>query len=297
MNGASSAQDRRGFRSRDKQEAAPRGLAGVWAQTLATKGLTHPVMLAEWLEDPRRGVVTESDLELLRLRVEERLGPREVGARVGISSEAVRRRTRRAGLLLVAAHVDEAPAWRRARGAGASCEDVAAVSGVDPVVVRLALGGWPPVARWTDEQMVGAVRAWRSGQPVDAVARELGLTRDRLTRHVRSGLVRLSPDRLTRADVARRLGWRDNYLRVRLADGSLPPPDGDDGGPWWWDGTVEAWASLVLRWWCEECSPPHAFLASKGLAAHRTRVHGASQGSWGSEELLSGDGGNVFDEA
>lgn len=256
------------------QETPLGALADVWAQRLAARGLTHPSLRAEWLEDPRRGVVTESDLELLRLRVEERLGPLEVGARVGISSEAVRRRTRRAALLLVAAHVDDAPAWRQARDAGASDEDVAAVSGVDPVVVRLALDGWPAVARWTDEQMVGAVRAWRSGQPVDAVARELGLTRDRLTRHMRSGLVRLSPDRLTRANVARRLGWRDNYLRVRLADGSLPPPDGDDGGAWWWDGTVEVWASSVLRWWCEECSPPHAFFASKGLAAHRTRVHG-----------------------
>lgn len=184
---------------------------------------------------------------------------------------------RRAALLLVAAHVDETPAWRQACGAGTSVEDVAAVSGVDPVVVRLALDGWPHTPRWTDEQMVGAVRAWRSGQTLDAVAQELDLTRDRLTRHIRSGLVRLSPDRLTRATFARRFGWRDNYLRVRLSDGSLPPPDGDDRGPWWWADTVEAWASTTLASWCHLCTPPHAFFAPKGLAAHRTRVHSASQ--------------------
>lgn len=76
----------------DPPRTAPNALANVWARRLADRGLTHPSLRAEWLKDARRGVVTQSDFELLRLRVEDRLGPLEVGARAGISSEAVRRR-------------------------------------------------------------------------------------------------------------------------------------------------------------------------------------------------------------
>ena len=113
----------------DPPRTAPNALANVWARRLADRGLTHPSLRAEWLKDARRGVVTQSDFELLRLRVEDRLGPLEVGALAGISSEAVRRRMRRAALLLVAAHVDQAPAWRQARDAGASDEDPAPHTG------------------------------------------------------------------------------------------------------------------------------------------------------------------------
>lgn len=122
---------------------------------------------------------------------------------------------------------------------------IAALSGVLPEVVTLALDGWPPRGhRRTDEAaVISAYERWTAGEPLPAVAQTLGITPTRLRHDLATGSAALPP-RLSTADTSRRFGWDPSTGYRSYQVGLLPAPDGREGTrPWWWEHTIEGWAA------------------------------------------------------
>ena len=136
-------------------------------------------------------------------------------------------------------------AWARARTTGVPDGSIAALSGVLPEVVTLALDGWPPRGhRRTDEAaVISAYERWTAGEPLPAVAQTLGITPTRLRHDLATGSAALPP-RLSTADTSRRFGWDPSTGYRSYQVGLLPDPDGREGTrPWWWEHTIEGWAA------------------------------------------------------
>ncbi|MGW3548954.1 helix-turn-helix domain-containing protein [Janibacter hoylei] len=167
-------------------------------------------------------------------------------------------------------------AWARARTTGVPDGSIAALSGVLPEVVTLALDGWPPRrSRHSDEAaVISAYERWTAGEPLPAVARTLGITPTQLRRDLTRGSASL-PRRLTATDIARRFGWNPSTAHRSHQAGLLPPPDGnEDSGAWWWEHTIEGWAAHRDMHPCPACEV--IYPTSTGLRGHLTREHPGS---------------------
>ena len=167
-------------------------------------------------------------------------------------------------------------AWARARTTGVPDGSIAALSGVLPEVVTLALDGWPPrrIRRTDEAAVISAYERWTAGEPLPAVAQTLGITPTRLRHDLATGSA-APPPRLSTADISHRFGWDPSTGYRSYQVGLLPAPDGREGTrPWWWEHTIEGWAAHRDMHPCPACEV--IYPTSTGLRGHLTREHPGS---------------------
>lgn len=246
-------------------------LAPYWVTALDRAGLdaAAPAHATLWAQG-QRGAVPDQHLELfLRRAAGERLA--DLSRDSGEHHARVQQILRLTGVRLLAPHLEQIPAWRRAIDRGASYSLVGRAFDVPAALVQVALEGWPPPLRHSPEKMLAATQAWANGAGIPDVAAVLGVPPARLSADIHAGRVILGPPRWRSMDIARRLGWVSFVLSKRRKEGLLPQPDGFDRTPWWWASTIEQHVALSGWSWCTLCS--RAFIEVRGLRAHLTRCH------------------------
>lgn len=203
-----------------------RALAPVWQRELERAGLRGAALerLARvWLSS--RKPPSPERVDLVRRRVQG-VALSQLAREHEVAHSQVQGWLQHTGLQLLLPHLGDVASWARARTSGVTDGDVAALAGVAPELIALALDGWPEPVRTSTDQVEEAYRQWRAGAPRAQVAMALGIPRDRLLTEMRAGQVVLRPKRLWRRDLVARFGWTqanvDRYRRQEL----LPPPDG-----------------------------------------------------------------------
>lgn len=242
-----------------------------WVAALERAGIDgiSAAHAALWAEG-RRGPIPDQHRELFYRRAAgERLA--DLGRDVGEPHGRVQQILRHTGVRLLAPHLEQIPAWKKAHDHGASYTLIGRAFDVPPDLVRVALEGWPAPLRHSSEQMLAATKAWTNGAEVHDIAVALGIGPARLAGDINAGRVVLGPPRWRTMDVARRLGWAGSVVSKRRNEGLLPPPDGRDGTSWWWAATIEQHITVRGWPWCTLCS--RAFIEARGLRAHLTRCH------------------------
>lgn len=165
--------------------------------------------------------------------------------------------------------LSDVASWSQMRNSGCRDTEVAALFGVPPELVTLALDGWPTRRRISDERLIAALTAWRVGASRAVVAAELGMPREQLVRELRTGRSILSPNRLARNGLARRFRWDPAVVGRYCRSGQLPEPDGGTTAFGGGNPTSSAGSAKATRW-CPTCR--RAFLTHRGLKSHSTLV-------------------------
>lgn len=245
-------------------------LAPVWVGLLQSLDITTVADLQLWRErvQPPSPDAVETLTQWGTRR--QRIG--ELAAERNVTHSAVQSLLTDTMLRLLAPVVEDVDRWDQARRSGISDESIAALAGIPPVVVTLALDGWPSSSSSPPERVIAAHAAWAQGAPRHEVAAALGVPPERLIRGLINGDYVLTPARLTSVDLRSRFGWTPSAIALYRRKRWLPTPDGRDGTIWWWwQSTIDRWQAGRTLHWCDQCG--QAFMATKGLAGHLTQVH------------------------